>query len=170
MVAKTAKPLQRPPKMGRDSRLGILLLKLYIPHVTRRTAYAGLWRIALEEPFSLVIHFSMEVCRISNFRCQKKQSLMGLGCGRFFEGKPEEMDTALNKTLAALPDDTKVYVRIQSLILSNGADRCSLAMNTQKPMLNLPSPYCKASLFRNCSTSQRTTNRPKANLRLAMRR
>ena len=32
------------------------------------------------------------------------------GCGRFFEGKPEEMETALNKTLAALPDDTKVYV------------------------------------------------------------
>jgi len=31
------------------------------------------------------------------------------GCGRFFEGTSEEMDTALNKTLAALPDDTKVY-------------------------------------------------------------
>ena len=33
------------------------------------------------------------------------------GCGRFFEGTAEEMNTALNKTLAALPDDTKVYVR-----------------------------------------------------------
>ena len=33
-----------------------------------------------------------------------------VGCGRFFEGTPEEMNTALNKTLAALPDDTKVYV------------------------------------------------------------
>ncbi|KAK0936686.1 Cytoplasmic glyoxalase II [Friedmanniomyces endolithicus] len=31
------------------------------------------------------------------------------GCGRFFEGTAEEMDTALNKTLGALPDDTKVY-------------------------------------------------------------
>ncbi|KAJ5050677.1 uncharacterized protein L3040_002552 [Drepanopeziza brunnea f. sp. 'multigermtubi'] len=31
------------------------------------------------------------------------------GCGRFFEGTPEEMNTALNKTLAAVPDDTKVY-------------------------------------------------------------
>lgn len=31
------------------------------------------------------------------------------GCGRFFEGTAEEMDTALNKVLAALPDDTKVY-------------------------------------------------------------
>lgn len=34
------------------------------------------------------------------------------GCGRFFEGTPEEMDKALNQTLAALPDDTKVYVRL----------------------------------------------------------
>ncbi|KAL8880649.1 MAG: hypothetical protein Q9198_001985 [Flavoplaca austrocitrina] len=31
------------------------------------------------------------------------------GCGRFFEGTPAQMHTALNKTLAALPDDTKVY-------------------------------------------------------------
>ncbi|KAH8599737.1 beta-lactamase-like protein [Bisporella sp. PMI_857] len=31
------------------------------------------------------------------------------GCGRFFEGKPEEMHTALNKTLASLPDETVVY-------------------------------------------------------------
>ncbi|CBX96571.1 similar to hydroxyacylglutathione hydrolase [Plenodomus lingam JN3] len=31
------------------------------------------------------------------------------GCGRFFEGSPEEMHEALNKTLAALPDDTRVY-------------------------------------------------------------
>lgn len=34
-----------------------------------------------------------------------------LGCGRFFEGNAEEMHTALNKVLASLPDDTKVYVR-----------------------------------------------------------
>ena len=32
------------------------------------------------------------------------------GCGRFFEGTPEEMHKALNGTLAKLPDDTKVYV------------------------------------------------------------
>ncbi|KZF26629.1 hydroxyacylglutathione hydrolase [Xylona heveae TC161] len=31
------------------------------------------------------------------------------GCGRFFEGTPEEMHKALNETLATLPDDTKVY-------------------------------------------------------------
>jgi hydroxyacylglutathione hydrolase len=31
------------------------------------------------------------------------------GCGRFFEGNAQEMDEALNKTLADLPDDTKVY-------------------------------------------------------------
>ncbi|KAI9760871.1 MAG: hypothetical protein M4579_001372 [Chaenotheca gracillima] len=31
------------------------------------------------------------------------------GCGRFFEGTAAEMHTALNKTLASLPDDTKVF-------------------------------------------------------------
>ncbi|KAJ8114677.1 hypothetical protein OPT61_g3497 [Boeremia exigua] len=31
------------------------------------------------------------------------------GCGRFFEGTAEEMHKALNQTLAALPDDTKVF-------------------------------------------------------------
>jgi len=31
------------------------------------------------------------------------------GCGKFFEGKPEEMHKALNETLGSLPDDTKVY-------------------------------------------------------------
>lgn len=33
-----------------------------------------------------------------------------LGCGRFFEGNAKEMNTALNEILAALPDNTKVYV------------------------------------------------------------
>jgi len=31
------------------------------------------------------------------------------GCGKFFEGSAAEMNTALNKTLASLPDDTKVF-------------------------------------------------------------
>lgn len=31
------------------------------------------------------------------------------GCGKFFEGSPEEMHKALNQTLASLPDDTKVF-------------------------------------------------------------
>jgi len=31
------------------------------------------------------------------------------GCGRFFEGTPEEMDSALNRVLGSLPDDTTVY-------------------------------------------------------------
>lgn len=37
-----------------------------------------------------------------------------LGCGRFFEGSAAEMHEALNKRLAALPDDTLVYVRSQT--------------------------------------------------------
>lgn len=32
------------------------------------------------------------------------------GCGRFFEGTAKEMHKALNETLAALPDNTQVYV------------------------------------------------------------
>lgn len=39
-----------------------------------------------------------------------KQWLTISGCGRFFEGNAAEMHKALNQTLAALPDDTKVYV------------------------------------------------------------
>lgn len=39
-------------------------------------------------------------------------NLVFLGCGRFFEGNAAEMDEALNKRLAALPDDTVVYVSI----------------------------------------------------------
>lgn len=33
------------------------------------------------------------------------------GCGKFFEGNGAEMHEALNNRLAALPDDTFVYVR-----------------------------------------------------------
>src|SRR5262249_50663924 len=35
-------------------------------------------------------------------------TLFALGCGRLFEGTPEQMWTSLQR-LAALPDDTKVY-------------------------------------------------------------
>jgi len=31
------------------------------------------------------------------------------GCGRFFEGTPQEMHHALNKVLASLPDKTVLY-------------------------------------------------------------
>lgn len=31
------------------------------------------------------------------------------GCGRFFEGTPEQMDTALNERLGSLPNDTRIY-------------------------------------------------------------
>lgn len=36
-------------------------------------------------------------------------TLFSGGCGRFFEGTPDEMDKALNKTLGFLPDDTRIY-------------------------------------------------------------
>ncbi|VDO14104.1 unnamed protein product [Brugia timori] len=31
------------------------------------------------------------------------------GCGRFFEGDAADMDSALNKKLGSLPNDTKIY-------------------------------------------------------------
>lgn len=52
------------------------------------------------------------------------------GCGRFFEGTGAEMNVALNKILAKLPKDTKVYpgheytksnVKFSSKILQNDA-------------------------------------------------
>lgn len=52
------------------------------------------------------------------------------GCGRFFEGTPKEMHKALNETLAALPDNTKVYpgheytkgnVKFAKTVLNNNA-------------------------------------------------
>jgi len=52
------------------------------------------------------------------------------GCGRFFEGDAKQMHKALNETLAALPNDTKVYpgheytkgnVRFAKKVLNNDA-------------------------------------------------
>lgn len=68
--------------------------------------------------------------------------ILASGCGRFFEGKPEEMHTALNKTLAALPDDTKVYVSPTHLSPMHEAitHPCSPAMSTPflTPSLDFP--------------------------------
>ena len=59
----------------------------------------------------LVIRYSLEVCKsIAGSSTYTTLTKKTPGCGRFFEGTPAEMHTALNKTLAALPDDTKVYV------------------------------------------------------------
>jgi len=52
------------------------------------------------------------------------------GCGKFFEGSAAQMHTALNKTLASLPNDTKVFpgheytksnVRFLTTVLQNDA-------------------------------------------------
>lgn len=49
-------------------------------------------------------------------------SLAHTGCGKFFEGSAAEMHEALNKRLAALPDDTVVYVSLRALTQEAGAD------------------------------------------------
>lgn len=57
-------------------------------------------------------------------------TLFTSGCGRFFEGWPEQMNAALNKVLAALPHETVVYsgheytrsnVRFSKKVLQNSA-------------------------------------------------
>lgn len=59
-------------------------------------------------------------------------TLFHAGCGKFFEGSAGEMHAALNKTLAELPDDTKVFpgheytksnVRFAASVLQNDALR-----------------------------------------------
>lgn len=83
--------------------------RLSIRHVTHRTASAICLKTATTAPSSLVIRCSSAVRSASDCSRQVRADRK-LGCGRFFEGTAEEMDKALNKTLAALPDDTKVYV------------------------------------------------------------
>ncbi len=50
----------------------------------------------------IAYHFAAEKLLFSG------DTLFALGCGRLFEGTPDQMWTSLNK-LAALPDDTQVY-------------------------------------------------------------
>ncbi|KAK4919314.1 Cytoplasmic glyoxalase II [Elasticomyces elasticus] len=58
------------------------------------------------------------------------------GCGRFFEGSAKEMDTALNKTLAALPDDTKVYPGHE---YTKGNVKFAVAVSQSEPIKKLES-------------------------------
>ena len=38
------------------------------------------------------------------------------GCGRFFEGTPEQMNTSLNTILGSLPDNTVSYTSFTSYL------------------------------------------------------
>lgn len=61
--------------------------------------HAGTYRAAV------LFNYDSQVCIIA----ANKNAILFKGCGKFFEGTPEEMHKALNTTLASLPDDTKVY-------------------------------------------------------------
>lgn len=60
---------------------------------------------------SVLSHFreSEEVTRLTHADTVR-DTLFVSGCGRFFEGEPQEMHVALNEKLAALPSDTVTYV------------------------------------------------------------
>ncbi|PYH43828.1 Las1-domain-containing protein [Aspergillus saccharolyticus JOP 1030-1] len=56
------------------------------------------------------------------------------GCGRFFEGTAPEMHKALNETLAALPDDTRVYPGHE---YTKGNVKFCLAVSESEPIKKL---------------------------------
>lgn len=68
-------------------------------------------------------------------------TLFTAGCGRFFEGTPEEMYKALNSTLAALPDDTKVYPGHE---YTKANVQFGLSVLDTEPLVNL-SKFCDGS-------------------------
>lgn len=75
---------------------------------------------------------------------------MGSGCGRFFEGTAEQMHKALNETLASLPDDTKVYVRLSLFPgLVPVLTTFRAVMSTLDPMSNSCLPCPDPRPFRN---------------------
>lgn len=93
------------------------------------------------------------------------------GCGRFFEGNGEEMHKALNVTLGALPDDTRVFVSLETNI-SNLAILIisSPATSTPPPMPSSVCRCCRARRSRPWRPLQRKTKRRRASSPLATRR
>lgn len=87
------------------------------------------------------------------------------GCGRFFEGNAKEMHKALNETLAALPDDTKVYVGLSFCV----GERLVLTLSS--PVMSIPRPMSSSALrsrrqspSRSSRHLRRRTRRHKGNL------
>lgn len=112
--------------------------------------------------------------------CRKAhEALPPTGCGRFFEGTASEMHKALNKTLAALPNDTKVYVgtplAFPSLWYGGHVylfelTRTSRATNTPRPTSSSASRSSKRRPSRNCSRMLGATKRPRDTSPSATRR
>ena len=104
--------MTRTPKHGESFKIGqgISVKALHTPCHTQDSIC---W---LMEDGNERVVFTGDTLFIGGMYCEKLYrrflSIRSLGCGRFFEGTAADMHTALNKTLAALPDDTRVYVRI----------------------------------------------------------
>ncbi|KAI9671311.1 MAG: Cytoplasmic glyoxalase II [Alyxoria varia] len=105
--AETLKSYPLPLIAGRDS-----------PHVTSTPAHNSTFPLgssititALHTP----CHTQDSICYyLSDSSTNERAVFTGDtlfigGCGRFFEGTPAEMHTALNEVLTGLPGDTKVY-------------------------------------------------------------
>ncbi len=70
-------------------------------------------RIQIGEQLGRVLHTpghtSGSICYYFNEHLFVGDTLFGGGCGRLFEGTPEQMHTSLSNQIAVLPDETKVY-------------------------------------------------------------
>ncbi|KAJ3191286.1 hypothetical protein HK101_007915 [Irineochytrium annulatum] len=93
---------------GGDERIGALTN----PVQDRKSFQLGKLKV---EPMYTICHTSGSVSYyVTDPESSKKvvftgDTLFVGGCGRFFEGTPEQMHNSLNKVLGSLPDDTEVY-------------------------------------------------------------
>ncbi|KAJ6144865.1 Hydroxyacylglutathione hydrolase [Penicillium chermesinum] len=86
-----------------------ILVKALHTRAIRRTASAILCKMGINELYLLETLCSLAVGLLNPTIERFMALIISTGCGRFFEGNAAEMHNALNKVLAALPDDTKVY-------------------------------------------------------------
>ena len=97
-----------------------------------------------------------------------------LGCGRFFEGNATEMNRALNQVLAALPDDTRVFVSLFFIYLQVECSQLTSAsspdMNTPKATSSSALQYPRPSPLRDSRRLRQQTGKRRASLPLGTRR
>lgn len=162
LVVRIARVRQRLQVMVRPSRLATSMFELSTPLATHRIVFATLWKIALARQSSREIHSLLAVRMMPDFSNLLVTDGMNLlrwaGCGRFFEGTPEQMHEALNVRLAGLPDDTVVYVRgyWPLLTLNPPNTMNSLAMSIQNQTSDSLYPCPKRPILRSWRVLPRT--------------
>jgi hypothetical protein len=98
--------------MKRLISASLLLSRRFTHHVIPRILFATLFKMVKIKPYLLATRYLLQVFRRRRSQLQLQPGIdptSASGCGRFFEGTAEQMHQALNNTLAALPDDAKIY-------------------------------------------------------------